>query len=153
MAFIRAQLIWILVGIGALLVAVFSSGLYSNMLGESSVVQPTEQVSQNPEKPVIVSTVPKSLDQSTILPNQTIEIGFSHPLENVPETRWEIQPAADIRAELSDDRKTLKLIPNNPYNLGQSYTLFIRPETKIEGRKTLEKEYIYHFRTIEFKGS
>jgi hypothetical protein len=151
--FIKAKIIWIVVGIGILLVAIFSSGLYSSMFSSNETKSPTSSAEPVSDKPMVVKTVPDSLDQSTILPTQTIEITFSHALENLPETRWEIQPSADIKSKLSDDRKTLILTPSTPFNLGQSYTLFIRPDTKIEGKKTLEKEYIYHFKTIEFKGA
>ena len=145
----KAKVIAVLVALGLLLIAVFSSGIYSNSHEQAE----NTGVQQADGKPMIVQTNPKDLDQSTILPNQTLEIYFSEPLENVPETRWSVEPQADYKAELSDDRKTLKLIPNTPLNLGQSYTLFIKAETKIEGKKTLDKEYQYHFKTIDFKGA
>lgn len=153
--FLKSKLIWIVLSFGALLIALFSSGLYSNMLSFSDVAKDSSQTASisTDGRPAIVKTVPDSLDQATILPTQVIELTFSQTLENLPETRWEVQPAADIKSELSDDKKTLRLIPSTPFNLGQSYTLFIRPETKLEGKKTLEEEYIYHFKTIEFKGS
>lgn len=150
----KAKLMWIILALGVLLIALFSSGLYSTMLGSSTQnTSPPVTTSTPSDEPSIVKTIPDNLDQSTILPNQTLEITFSHTLVNLPETRWEIQPSVDIRSELSDDRKTLRLIPNTPFNLGQGYTLFIRPDTKIEGKRLLEKEYIYHFKTIEFKGA
>ena len=153
MTFLKEKIIWIIVGLGALLVAIFSQGLYPQMFGENKAIAPTIVEQMVSEKPMVVGTVPVELEQSTILPTQTIEIQFSHPLVNVPETRWEIQPSADVKAELSADRKILKLIPSTPYNLGQTYTLFLRGETKIGEKQTLEKEYIYHFKTIQFKGA
>lgn len=149
MEFIKAKIIWIVLAIGALLVAIFSSGLYSQMLGSNSA---SDQKTQS-EDVQIVATVPQNLNDSTILPNQTIEITFSEALVNEPETRWKITPSADIKAELSADKKTLKLIPNKPYDLGNGYTLFISGETKLESKKNLNREIIYSFKTIQFKGS
>ena len=146
---IKTKLIWIILAIGALLVAIFSSGLYSNAL--PSAVAPVENTDTNEIR--VVSTVPADLHDSTILPNQTIELTFSEQLVNVPETRWSISPSADIKAELSADRKTLKLIPNKPYDLGNGYTLLIKGDTKIEGKGNLDRELIYSFKTIQFKGS
>ncbi len=144
----RNKIIGLVILIGSILIAIFSAGFYSN-----SLQSPREANTSQSTDPTVVKTNPKELDQSTILPNQTLEIFFSHPLENVPETRWSVEPQADYKAELSDDKKTLKLIPNSPLNLGQSYTLFIKAETKIEGKKTLDKEYQFHFKTIDFKGA
>ncbi len=151
--FLKAKIIWIVLGVGVLLISLFSSGIYTNMFPSNNQADNSGNsiITQN-DKPQVVSTIPDNLDQSTILPNQTIEIHFSQPLENLPETRWLIEPSADIKAEVINDRKTLRLTPNKPFNLGQSYTLFIKGDTKIEGKKTLEKEYQYHFKTIEFKG-
>lgn len=146
---LKKKIIWIVLGIGAVLITVFSSGLYSNT-SKTALSNISDGSSASGS---IVQTNPKDLDESTILPNQTLEIYFSAPLENVPETRWSVEPQADYKAELSEDKKTLKLIPNTPLNLGQSYTLFIKAETKIEGKRMLDKEYQYHFKTIDFKGA
>lgn len=148
MTFIKAKLIWIILAIGAFLLAIFANGLYSS--SDSAVVP---SVTENSNEIRVVSTVPENLHNSTILPNQTIELTFSEQLVNVPETRWSISPSADIKAELSDDRKTLKLIPNKPYDLGNGYTLLIKADTKIEGKGNLDRELIYSFKTIQFKGS
>jgi hypothetical protein len=149
MTFIKEKIIWIVIAIGVALVAIFSSGLYSNSI--PTAVSPTENIDTNEIR--VVSTVPANLNDSTILPNQTIELTFSEQLVNIPETRWSISPSADIKAELSDDRKTLKLIPNKPYDLGNGYTLLIKGDTKIEGKGNLDRELIYSFKTIQFKGS
>lgn len=148
--FIKAKIIWIVLAIGVALIGLFSSGLYSNVL--PAPIAPAEKTSEKQEVQV-VSTVPADLHDSTILPNQTIELTFSDPLVNVPETRWSISPTVDIKAELSSDKKTLRLIPNKPFGLGNGYTLQIKGETKIEGKGNLDREIIYNFKTIEFKGS
>ncbi len=124
MEFIKAKIIWIVIAIGVALVAIFSSGLYTRMLPTAS--RPAEENNASTGDVRVVSTNPANLHDSTILPNQTIELTFSEQLVNVPETRWSISPGADIKAELSEDKKTLRLIPNTPFELGNVYTLLIK---------------------------
>lgn len=151
MEFIKAKIIWIVLGLGALLTALFASGIYSKTI--PPVNPDSTEVEQKSDEIRVVSTVPANLHDTTILPNQTIELTFSEALVNEPETRWKITPSADIKAELSADKKTLKLIPNKPYDLGSGYTLFLSGETKFDNKKNLGREIIYSFKTIQFKGS
>ncbi|MBI3109598.1 Ig-like domain-containing protein [Candidatus Daviesbacteria bacterium] len=105
-----------------------------------------------PEIPRIVSTKPDPLDETIVSSTETIELTFSRPLENVPEFKIRIEPKTDYRVELSGDRKTAKIIPVSPYELGTTYTLFIMADSKFEGGARLVREEVFHFRTIKYRG-
>lgn len=139
--------------IGAALIFIFPRGIDNKppQSTEQPRIQEQTQVNQN-EEPGVVSTNPENLDGTTILANQTIEITFNLPLENRGEFKNRIDPEAEYEIKLSDDRKTAKIIPLKPYKLGTGFTLFIKPDTKFDGKKQLEREIIYHFRTINYKG-
>ena len=104
------------------------------------------------DSPKIVSTKPDPLEDTIISATEIIEITFNRPLENVGEFKLRIEPKIDFKVELSSDRKTTKIIPNKPYVLGSTYTLFIGTETKFDrvGRWGIEK--IFHFKTIKYRG-
>src|SRR3989338_264655 len=80
------------------------------------------QPTQN-DKPQIISTKPDPLDNIIIPADQIIEISFNRPLQNAPEFRIKFEPKIEFKVELSSDRKTAKIIPIKPYELGSSYTL------------------------------
>lgn len=119
-----------------------------NSSSESPLPSPTPTSDQ----PKVVSTLPDPLDGTVIAADQKIEITFSHPLENAPELKLRIEPKLDYKVELSSDRKTAKITPVNPYDLGASYTLFIMPDSKFDGGGRLEGEKIFHFQTIRYRG-
>lgn len=104
------------------------------------------------DKPQIVSTKPDPLGDNIIGASDTIEITFNRPLENVGEFKSRIEPKIDYKVELSGDRKTAKITPAKPYQLGTTYTLFIGTETKFDGVGRWGEEKIYHFRTIKYSG-
>lgn len=109
------------------------------------------QVSEN-DSPQIVSTKPENLDQTIISASDIIEITFNKSLQNVPEFKIRIDPKVDIKVELSQDRKTAKIIPIKPYELGSSYTLYINPDTKFDGMGNWGETKTFHFRTIKYTG-
>ena len=117
----------------------------------SSTPSPASTASQS-DKPQIVSTKPDPLDETTISATEEVEITFNRPLENVGEFKSRIEPKIDYRVELSGDRKTAKIIPAKPYQLGSTYTLFIGTETKFDGVGRWGEEKIYHFKTITYRG-
>ncbi|GEM_PF-1687741 len=141
--------------IGALLILLFQRGIYGKTNTESS---PTSQPSvksseqQVSDKPIIVSTVPSSLDEAIIVPTQVIEITFNMPVENSGEFKHRLEPKSEYTVKLSDDRKTVKITPNPILKLGTTFTLFILTDTKFDGGKRLEQEKVYHFKTLEYKG-
>lgn len=104
------------------------------------------------EAPKIVSTKPDPLNESIVSATEVIEITFNRPLENVGEFKVKIEPGKKIKVELSGDRKTAKIIPLEPYDLGAGYTLFIGSETKFDGVGRWGEEKVFHFRTIRYTG-
>jgi hypothetical protein len=141
--------------VGIILIAIFRFGFGAQqpiLDNAQSQTEVSEQAS-NPDEVAVVSTKPANLEGATILPNQPIEITFNSPLENEPELKRDWDPKdTDIKTELSSDKKTVKFTPNKPLVLGQPYTLFIKSDTKFEGKKTLDKDLIYHFKTISYTG-
>ncbi len=104
------------------------------------------------ETPQLISTKPDPLDETIVSSTEVIELTFSRPLENVPEFKIKIEPKPDYRVELSGDKKTAKIIPVAPFELGTTYTLFVTQDSKFEGGGKLEKELNFHFRTIKYRG-
>lgn len=104
------------------------------------------------EPPKIVSTNPDPLEDNIVSSTQTIEITFNRSLENVGEFKLRIEPKTNIKTELSNDRKTARIIPVKPFELGTTYTIFIGPETKFDGVGNWGQEKIFHFRTIKYTG-
>lgn len=140
--------------IGALLILLFQRGIYSKTVVESAIdKEPSNQTAvQQTDKPVVVSTIPSPLEEAIIVPTQVIEVTFNIPIENSGEFKHRIEPESDYTIKLSDDRKTVKIIPDPLLKLGTTFTLFISNETKFDGGKRLEQEKIYHFKTLEYKG-
>lgn len=102
--------------------------------------------------PKIVSTNPDPLEGAVVPTDQIIEITFSHSLENDPEFRRKFDPEIEYKLELSSDKKTVNFIPEKPYELGTTYTLFILPDTKFVGGGRLDGEKTFHFNTIKYRG-
>lgn len=117
----------------------------------SATEKQTSSVSQT-EEPKIISTRPEPLENAVVSATEVVEITFNRPLENIGEFKFRIDPKTDIKIELSPDRKTAKIIPQAPYELGVTYTIFMGPDTKFDGVGNWGKEAIYHFRTIKFRG-
>lgn len=116
--------------------------------------------SSNNEKPEVISTNPKfGEDPIVLLPNQTIEVTFNLPFENTGEVKNQIDPKADLKIELSSDRKTVKFTPTSPLKLGTSYTLSILPNSKFnispgneQTKKVLDHNIDLHFKTLDYRG-
>lgn len=118
----------------------------------STSSEPKKAVVSENKKPKIVSTKPDPLEEAVVSAADIIEITFNRPLENVGEFKNRIEPKIDYKVELSGDRKTAKIIPVKPLELGLSYTLFIGTETKFDGVGRWGEEKIFHFRTIKYRG-
>lgn len=105
--------------------------------------------------PQIISTKPDSLintDYTIVSADEIIEITFNRSLENEGEFKVRIEPKMDFKIEMANGRKSAKIIPLRPYDLGSTYTLFIGPETKFDGVGRWGQEKIFHFRTIKYTG-
>lgn len=118
---------------------------------------PNQSAAQNPssiksDSPQIISTVPDPLDNSIVPADQIIQITFNKPLQNAPEFKTRIEPKIDYKIELSSDRKTAKIVPAKPYDLGATYTFFISPESKFDGGGSLDGGKVFHFRTVKYTG-
>lgn len=142
------KLVVLIIVIGAV-VALFK-GLPITFLGSAPAPSPTPQ--QSGQKPRVVATNPANLDYAVILPTQTVEITFNLPIENEGEFKNSLDPKTNYKIKLSDDRKTAKIIPVTPFALGTTFTLFIKPDTKFDGHKTLGYDIYYRFQTIAYKG-
>lgn len=136
--------------IGAVLIAIFQVGLG----GSGTSVNPVS-LSQETDNIEIVKMTPEGLKEKkeiVIVPTQVIEVTFNKKLENAPETKIMTEPLAEVRIELSDDKKTARITPVKPFSLGQGYTLFIKGSTKFEGGKTLGSDADFHFSVINYRG-
>lgn len=109
-------------------------------------------VTTTSEKPQIISTKPEPLEEAIISATEIVEITFNRPLENVGEFKNRIEPKIEYTVELSGDRKTAKIKPAKPYNLGTTFTLFIGPDTKFDGIGRWGEEKVFHFKTINYRG-
>lgn len=132
---------------GALFLYLFTKPTSVKTEEPKSSAQPSQA-----EKPTIVSTKPNPLDNIIIPADQIIEISFNRPLQNAPEFRIKFEPKIEFKVELSSDRKTAKIIPIKPYELGASYTLSIGPETKFDGVGNWGEDKNFRFRTVKYRG-
>lgn len=142
--------------LSAILIVIIFSAFYIYQKS-SRTSTPTSPASQNKtisatDKPQVVSTKPDPLDYNIVAAAEIIEITFNRPLENVGEFKSRMEPQIDYKVELVNDRKTAKIIPAKPYNLGSTYTLFIGTETKFDGVGRWGEEKIFHFRTVKYTG-
>ncbi len=143
----------IIVGIILITLAGF---LYLFFTKSSDEATPSQQSSpqsvSEKDPPIIVSTKPDPLEEAIVTTDQIIEITFNRSLENVGEFKLRIEPEIEIKVELSDDRKTARIIPLTPYELGTTYTMFIGTDTKFDGVGNWGTEKIFHFKTIKYTG-
>lgn len=145
---IKKKIAFIVLIFGSVLIFIFQRGLYSKE--SSNSVKQLDSSTQQTEEIKVVTTNPTQ--QGTIMADQTVEITFNTPLENGDEVKHKLEPTTDYKIKLSDDRKTAQFIPQKPWTLGTTYTIFIQPETKFAGKKLFNKEFIFNFRTIEYRG-
>lgn len=122
----------------------------ANRAATTPVPSPSQQ--KQSDKAQIISTKPDPLENTFILASQVIEITFNKPLQNSGEFKIRVEPKIEYRIELSQDRKTAKIIPVKPYELGISYTLTIGSDTKFDGIGDWGENQDFHFRTITYKG-
>ncbi len=144
----RKTIIGVVILIGMALITIFYKGF-----GDPN--SPTVNNSSSNDSIDLIATSPANFLEKKdifIVPDQVLEFTFDTPLENVPETKIILDPSHTVKMELSGDKKTLKIIPEVPYKLDQGYTLVIKSETKFEGKKTLDKEYNFHFNTPSYSG-
>ncbi len=104
----------------------------------------------------IISTLPTPLENSTISPSQPIEITFSKPI-SISQFKYKIDPEIEHEvASTSGDSsfgQTFRITFKKPLELGAAFTLTVNPDTKLSDQEKLDKEYIYHIKTIGYKGA
>lgn len=137
----------VLIGAGTGLIYYQSLDNTSSGPEEKSQEQATKS-----DKPQIVTTEPDLGNIPFVAQDQIISVTFNRPVENPGEFKHLLEPKTKYRLEASQDRKTIKIIPEEPYQLGVEYTFIIKPETKFDGAMTLGEEKILHFRTIQYRG-
>jgi hypothetical protein len=148
---LKQKIIGIITVIGIILILIFQGGLYSKSTASVEKLEDKTTTTQS-ENPEVASTNPSPLEKAIIWGMQPIEITFNLPIENIPELKYKLEPEADMKVELLNDKKTIRFTPNKPLPLGVSFTLTIPSEAKFDGKKTLGQDYQVHFKTIEYKG-
>ena len=155
---LKQKIIGFIIALGLILIAIFKLGLGGQAIPivNNSQNSPSQEPSQDTGgEPRLISSTPPELFKKQPLvfaPDKVIELHFNVELENGPETKLVFDPPADFEVKLSDDFKTAKITPKKPYKLGQGYTLFIKPDTKLKGGKTLGQGYDLHFNIINYSG-
>ncbi len=148
MEIFKQKIIALIAVLGVALIFIFRHGLYS---GSATLSQ--KQAAPTPAQSNEIQVISSNpADQGTIMATQTVSVTFNAPVVDKDEVKHELTPAADYQVKLSDDRKTAYFIPNKPWTLGTTYTIFIQPATKFDGTRTLGHDFIFHFRTIDYHG-
>lgn len=146
---LKQKIIALVALLGIALIIIFQNGLVPKSSPETKDTPSAETKS---EHAVLLTTNPSPFNNSIILPTQSLEFTFSDPLENPGEFKVRLEPQAEVKISLSDDKKTAKITPKKSFDLGQSYTLFIQNDSKFEGGKKLDQNLQFGFRTIEYNG-
>jgi hypothetical protein len=124
----------------------------------SKTQSPTQAVEKADSELRIVSTNPQNLDGTTILPTQSLEINFNKPIPK-SEFKHQMDPG-DLEYEIEalngpsgDVGQTIKIIFKKPLPIGgAAFTLTVKTATRTDDKIFLDHEYIYHFKTISYKG-
>ncbi len=149
---LKQKIMIIIAIVGTILILIFQRGFAPSDNQVDPVTQEVKNEAVSSE-PKVISTIPSPLEEAIVLPSQAVEITFNLALENVGEFKYRIEPKPEHKIELSNDRKTVKIIPVKPFPLGSTYTLFITSaETKFDGKKRLSGDITYHFKTVEYHG-
>lgn len=125
------------------------------ILTKTNLTKPSSQSSatqSQSDSPKIISTKPDPLEEAIVPADQVIEVTFNLPLQNSGEFKLRTEPKIDFKIQLSQDRKTAKIIPQKTLDLGTTYTIFIGTDTKFDGVGAWGQEKIYHFKTIKYTG-
>ena len=151
---LKTKIVAGIITLGLILIAIFKFGLDGTPI---SVIDNNKEQSQpNPNEPALISSEPPELFLKKPLvfrPDQVIKLNFNTQLQNAPETKLTIEPAADVEVKISDDFKSVTITPKKPYKLGQGYTLFLKADTKLQEQgKVLGKDYDMHFNVINYSG-
>lgn len=142
-------IIFIFIAATGLIFALVKSG---HAPTETNKTQGTPAPVDGKAPPQIVSTKPDPLNGAIVSASQPIELVFNRGLENEGELKVTIEPKINFKITLSQDRKTAKIIPQEPYDLGITYTMFIKGDTKFTGYGPWGEEKMFHFQTVRYRG-
>lgn len=108
-----------------------------------------------PEELKIISTKPDPLEGAILLPSQSIEITFNKPIMKT-EFKHQFDPQLEHEVEVVGEKshfgQTLRIKFTKPLELGSGYTLFVLPSTHTEEGLKLDRDIIFHFKTIPYRG-
>ena len=138
--------------IAVILISLFLVLTYKKTTVEKPNQSPPPATTSENEKPAIVATQPDPLEGGVVSGSQPIELIFNRGLENEGELKLRVEPPIDFKITLSQDRKTATLTPQKPYALGQTYTIFIKGDTKFTGYGEWREEKTFHFQTVKYRG-
>lgn len=148
---LKQKIIGLVIFLGVVLIALFNGSLSRKVLPFNNFGVNQNIQSLSDEKPRLLSTKPEN--HGVISPTESIELTFNKPIENAGELKFKIDPTADVKVVLSDDRKTAKFVPNTPYLLGQSYRILIFNDfTKFDNKERLDSGIEFDFNTIPYNG-
>lgn len=139
------------IGIFILAIVLLGGFLYKNSFFKSS-----PKTTEVPKQLKIVSTNPTPLEGATILPTQYIEINFNYPIVD-SEFKHKLDPELDHEIQVFNGKnsrwgQTMRIVFKKPLQLGSGLTLFILGNTHTEDGLKLNQDFIYHIRTIGYKG-
>ena len=132
-------------------IAVFVIIFFTNKKPVTSITTPPTQTEQFK----LISTNPNPLNESTILPTQDIELTFNKEVVR-SEIKYKIDPEVLHKIEVINGKNdstgtNFRIVFTKPLELGSGYTLFIYFNTHTN-KINLDKEYIFHFSTIKYRG-
>lgn len=102
----------------------------------------------------IISTKPDPLEKTTILPSQPIEVTFNKAF-SLDKLKIRFDPGVDYEVKTASSNsqdQTIIISFKKPLKLGSGYTLFIFPDPTAKEKLELDKEYSFHFKTINYSG-
>ena len=107
------------------------------------------------DKLEIISTNPDPLEGAVILPSQSIEIKFNKII-SVSEFKHKFDPEVEhevkVISDNTEESTIIKISFKKPLELGNGYTLFVLANTISEDNKLLNRDFVYHFSTIKYRG-
>ncbi len=145
---LKQKIIGAVIAIGLLLIAIFSRGLYSKNGTAPKYQEPVSKQEQNIGVKVL-STDPSPLDETIIVPTQTIKVTFNKAMA-IDIAKVSFDPPLKFKLDAQD--KTLIITPEKSFNLGTGYTLIIKSGYETKTNEKLDSDVQFHFKTINYNG-
>ena len=133
--------------------------LASFFIYKNQIVKKTNSFANNHQQPDVlrlIKTNPDPLENATILPIQDLEFTFNMPIYR-SEFKHRFDPDVERTVEVVngidfEHGTVMRIKFNKPLGLGGGYTLFVESGTKVNEKLRLGRDYIYHFKTIGYRG-